>query len=83
MLVTKYETNFRRNLYFKTTPNIVFKQDDKNEENKLINIYPSIEFQNFIGFGRSFNTVLLVIIYLHVIVKFQMKFLMNIFHKIK
>ena len=53
MQVTKYETNYKRRMFFKETTNISFKPDKKNEENKLINIYPSIEFQNFIGFGGA------------------------------
>ncbi len=62
MLATKYETNFRRNLFLCKTSNVSFKPDLKNEENSLINIYPSLEFQKFIGFRWSFNTALLAII---------------------
>ena len=62
MQVTKYETNFRKKDFFKKTTNISMKLDKKNEENKLINIYPDLEFQSFIGFGRSLNTVLHAII---------------------
>lgn len=53
MQVIKYETNFRRNLLLHKTSSISFKPDIKNEENKLINIYPSIEFQSFLGFGGA------------------------------
>ncbi|MBO4815461.1 MAG: hypothetical protein J5507_00550 [Clostridia bacterium] len=74
MQVTKYETNFKRRLFLNKTSNIKFKPDIKNEENKLINIYSDIEFQNFIGFGRSSYSVLLVIIYLHVVKKLKKKF---------
>ena len=65
MQVTKYETNLKRKLKFNKTSNISFKNDSKNEENKLINVYPSIYTssgsQSFIGFGRSAYTVLLAI----------------------
>lgn len=74
MQVTKFETNFKRKLFFKKTSNISFKPDIKNEENKLINIYPYIEFQNFIGFGRSFNSVPHATIYLPVLKKLKKKF---------
>lgn len=53
MQVIKYETNFKRNLFMKKTSSIYLKQDTNNEENRLINIYPSIEFQNIIGFGGA------------------------------
>ena len=74
MEVTKYETNFKRRLFLKKTSNIDFKPDIRNEENELINIYPDIEFQDFIGFGRSSYSVLLVIIYLHAQKKLKKKF---------
>lgn len=53
MQVTKYETNYRKKIFFKESTDIVFKLDKKNEENKLINIYPLIEFQSIIGFGGA------------------------------
>lgn len=53
MQITKYETNFKKRIIFKKTSDISLKKDTKNEENKLINIYPSIEFQEFIGFGGA------------------------------
>ena len=53
MQVTKYETSFKRRHIFTKTSNILFKKDEKNEENKLINIYPSIEFQTISGFGGA------------------------------
>ena len=53
MQVTKYETNFKKKIIFKKTSNNKLKKDTTNEENKLINIYPSIEFQNIIGFGGA------------------------------
>ena len=52
------------------TTNITFNKDVNNEENEIINIYPFFEFQEFIGFGRCFNSVLHAIIYLAVQKKF-------------
>ena len=51
--ITKYETNFRRKLFMNETSNIKLKEDNSNEENKIINIYPNIEFQKLIGFGGA------------------------------
>ena len=53
MDITKYETNYRRKLLLNETSNIKLKEDTYNEENKVINIYPTIEFQEFIGFGGA------------------------------
>ena len=55
MNVSKYETNQRRNLFMHETSNVKFKEDTSNVENNVINIYPDIEFQEFLGFGRRFN----------------------------
>ncbi len=74
MNITKFETNFKRNLFMYETKDISFNQDFKHEENKLINIYPSLEFQKFIGFGRCPNSALLVIIYLLLQKKFLAAF---------
>ena len=64
MNITKFETNFKRNLFMHETKDITFNDDSNNEENKIINVYPTLEFQEFIGFGRCSNSALLVIIYL-------------------
>ncbi len=53
MKISKYETNIKRNVFFKEYLNFPFKEDIKNEENKLINVYPDITFQNIIGFGGA------------------------------
>ena len=53
MQVTKYETNLRRKLYLYKTFDKTFKQDSNNEENKLINIYPSLNSHKFMGFGGA------------------------------
>ena len=74
MNITKYETNFRRNLFMNITSTSNFTSDIYKEENKLINIYPSIEFQEFLGFGRCTNSGLHAIIYLFVQKKFPIKF---------
>ena len=70
MNTTKFETNLKRNLFMSETTNITFNKDVNNEENEIINIYPFFEFQEFIGFGRCFNSVLHAIIYLAVQKKF-------------
>lgn len=52
MEVIKIETNHKRNLYFDTKvikPN-TYKQ---NMENNIINIYPNICYDQFIGFGGA------------------------------
>ena len=60
MQVTKYETNLKRKLFLNKTSKISFKPDIKNEENKLINIYPSEIFQSFIGFGGALTRLFLL-----------------------
>lgn len=52
MKIVKMETNYKRNLYFDTKeikPN-TYKQ---NMENDIINIYPNICYDEFIGFGGA------------------------------
>lgn len=54
MEIFKYETNKKRNLFFsksKVSP----KKLDKNIEFKVINIYPDIKKQTFLGFGGAFT----------------------------
>lgn len=74
MNITKYETNFKRKLFMYETSDINFTADVFKEENKLINLYPFIEFQEFLGFGRCSYSVLLAIIYLLVARKFVIAF---------
>lgn len=83
MNITKYETNLKRNLFMHETSNSNFKPDVFKEENKIINIYPFLEFQEILGFGRCSYSVLLAIIYLLVLKKFVIAFWMNIFIIIK
>lgn len=52
MKVTKYETNFKKNLFFFETT----RRDEKlpeRFENELINIYPDVTYQKFLGFGGA------------------------------
>ncbi len=79
MEITKYETNYKKKKYLDKKVDISFKEDIKDEENKLINVYPDIKFQGFIGFGRSPYSVLPVLIYLTVQKMLKKKFLMNTF----
>ena len=55
MEITKYETNFKKKKHMYKTTNIFVKDDSNNEENKLVNIYPDIEFQTFNGFGGALS----------------------------
>ena len=54
MQVQKYETNFKRNQFWhKSTINA--KNNPEKQENKVINIYPNITYQEIIGFGGAFT----------------------------
>ena len=53
MNIIKFETNLKRNLLMHKTNDINLKSNIKDEENQIINIYPSIEFQTFMGFGGA------------------------------
>ncbi len=74
MNITKFETNFKRKLFMYETHNIYLKPDVYKEENKLINIYPFFEFQEFFGFGRCSNPALPVTIYLMLLRKSPIEF---------
>ena len=50
----KYETNYKRNLFFNKTK-VTSKKILKNPEYQVINIYPEIKYQDFIGFGGAFT----------------------------
>ena len=60
MNIVKYETNYRKKLILHKSSDIKSKSDIKNEENKLINVYPTIEFQDFIGFGGALTRFFLL-----------------------
>ena len=52
MEFTKIETNYKRNLFLKTT-NINPKKYTEKLQNEIINIYPEISYQAIIGFGGA------------------------------
>ena len=54
MKIQKYETNFKRNLFWKESQ-LGTKKYSENLENKIINIYPNITYQELIGFGGAFT----------------------------
>lgn len=52
MKILKYETNFKKKLYFNETN----RRDEKlpeRFENELINLYPDVTYQEFLGFGGA------------------------------
>ena len=54
MNILKVETNYKRNLFFSKTK-VNYKNYSNNLENKVINIYPEIKYQEIIGFGGAFT----------------------------
>ncbi len=54
MKATKIETNFSKKKFFSTST-LLSVSKYKNQEKKLINIYPSVEFQKILGFGGAFT----------------------------
>ena len=46
MQVQKYETNFKRNLFWHKS-RINAKNNPEKQENKVINIYPNITYQKY------------------------------------
>ncbi len=52
MKITKIETNKNKNLYFNTST-IEPKKYSSKIQNQVINIYPNVTYQNFIGFGGA------------------------------
>lgn len=55
MNIYKFETNYKKKLFWKKTDNIDIKEYSPNVEFEVINIYPEIEYQSFIGFGGAFT----------------------------
>ncbi len=55
MEITKFETNYKRNLFFSKTENIKSKDYSIKLEKQVINIYPEIKYQSIIGFGGAFT----------------------------
>ena len=52
MKITQCETNKNKNLYFNTST-IEPKKYSSKIQNQVINIYPNVTYQNFIGFGGA------------------------------
>ncbi len=55
MKINKIETNFNKNFFLKETNNIRYKKYSTKMESEIINIYPDILYQTFIGFGGAFT----------------------------
>ena len=55
MRILKVETNYRRNLFFHKYNYIKLQSYSEKIENDIINIYPDISFQTFLGFGGAFT----------------------------
>ncbi len=52
MIITKFETNKDKNLYFNQSI-IKEKKYSPKQENQIVNIYPKIEYQEFLGIGAA------------------------------
>ena len=52
MKIIRYETNFKKHLYFSQTE-LKAKHFPKRFESQLINLYPEITYQKMIGFGGA------------------------------
>ena len=52
MKIIKYETNFKKQLYFRQTE-LKPKHIPNNFEDKIINIYPELTYQKLLGFGGA------------------------------
>ena len=52
MEIVKIETNNNKGLYFNRS-NIIPRTYTPKMENEIVNIYPNIEFQEFLGFGGA------------------------------
>ena len=52
MKITRYETNFRKNLYFNQTE-LKAKRVPKRFDSQIINIYPEVTYQKLVGFGGA------------------------------
>lgn len=55
MNITKIETDFNKKLFLKETDKIGYKKYSPKVEMEVINIYPDISYQTFIGFGGAFT----------------------------
>ena len=52
MKIIRYETNFKKQLYFNQTE-LKAKRFPKRFESQLINLYPEITYQSMLGFGGA------------------------------
>ena len=55
MKIVKVETNYKRNLFLSKYNYIKTKNYSEKIENDIINVYPNITFQTFLGFGGAFT----------------------------
>ncbi len=55
MKILKYETNYKRNLFLNKYNFIHVHSYSEKIENNVINIYPNLTFQTFLGFGGAFT----------------------------
>ena len=55
MIASKVETNFKKKFFHKRYDNIKVEKNTNNIEFEVINIYPNLTFQSFIGFGGAFT----------------------------
>ena len=54
MNIIKLETNYKRNL-FNNISHVKAKKYSEKLENQIINVYPQITYQSFLGFGGAFT----------------------------
>lgn len=54
MNITKFETNYKRKLFFNSSK-VSPKTYKESLEKQVINIYPEIEYQTILGFGGAFT----------------------------
>lgn len=54
MEITKFETNYKRKFFFYKSK-VNQKKYQEKIENQVINIYPEITYQTFLGFGGAFT----------------------------
>ena len=55
MEITKIETNIKRNLYLHQSEVKHLKSYNEKIENNVLNVYPTIQYQEVIGFGGAFT----------------------------
>lgn len=55
MKILKFETNYKRNMFLHKYYFINVHSYSEKIENNVINIYPNITFQTFLGFGGAFT----------------------------